>query len=722
MESPAPAAHPADGDVRAQLAAVLRSQSFVHAPSLSRLLSHIVERTLAGQAGDLKEYSLGVDVFDRGEAFDPKVDTIVRAQARRLRAKLREYYDGEGRGDTVVIELAKGHYVPAFAWRPAPPPSPAPTADRSRPYLLVFATIGAVTLIALATAAPRWIEARHRPITLSSEYVQITDFADSATAPALSPDGRMVAFIRGGDAFLSRGQIYVKVLPNGEAVRLTTSVNRKFAPVFSADGSRVAYSEATVTDVRASWDTFTVPVIGGEPSRLLANATGLVWLDPQHVMFSAFKAGSHLGIVTSTEARADQRDIYYPAHERGMAHYSYLSPDRASVLIVEMDREGVFQSCRLVPFDGRSPGRSVGPQGNCRSAAWSPDGKWMYFGADVAGQSHLWRQAYPDGVPEQVTFGPTEEEGVAIAADGRSLITSIGQRQSAIWIHDAAGDRPLSSEGFAYAPHLSSDGRRVYYLSRETPDAASSELRMIDIPSGRGTRLLPGLPFSGKGDITGRDYDVSPDEQDIVYAVRGDDGASTIWLARLDRRTPPRALAPNGGFVSFGAHDDVFFVTLSNETSYFTRIKKDGTGRERISSTSPIYNRGGVSPDGEWAVLFSPSPGGAPGGTMAVPVRGGRSRRICSGLCRAWWSPDGRYFYVSAYDESAPEHTLAIPLPAGTMVPDLPESGLNRSSNLSGIAGLRIIAQGVAIVGSDPDTYLYAKTNVLRNLYRVPLR
>ena len=148
-----------------------------------------------------------------------------------------------------------------------------------------------------------------------------------------------------------------------------------------------------------------------------------------------------------------------------MAHYSYLSPDRRSVLVVEMTGAHAFtQPCRLVPFDGSSAGRQVGPQGTCLSAAWSPDGRWMYFAAVVGGASHLWRQRFPDGAPEQITFGPFEEEGIAVAPDGRSLVTSIGMRRSAVWIHDAAGERAIVSEGYASAPRLSRDGTRVFYL------------------------------------------------------------------------------------------------------------------------------------------------------------------------------------------------------------------------------------------------------------------
>ena len=102
-----------------------------------------------------------------------------------------------------------------------------------------------------------------------------------------------------------------------------------------------------------------------------------------------------MGIVTSKPDRSDLREIYFPAHERGMAHYSYLSPDKKWVLLAEM--VDVFHACRVVPFSGESPGRQVGPDGACTSAAWSPDGQWMYFGVQVLGRRHLWRQRFPDG-------------------------------------------------------------------------------------------------------------------------------------------------------------------------------------------------------------------------------------------------------------------------------------------------------------------------------------
>jgi hypothetical protein len=93
--------------VRAQLVRMTRSRTFANAPVLRRFLEHIVDATLQEKTDELKEYALGVDVFGRGESFEPRVDTIVRVQARRLRSKLEEYYDTDGRNDPVLIELPR---------------------------------------------------------------------------------------------------------------------------------------------------------------------------------------------------------------------------------------------------------------------------------------------------------------------------------------------------------------------------------------------------------------------------------------------------------------------------------------------------------------------------------------------------------------------------------------------------------------------------------------
>jgi len=104
----------AAADVTAALDRVLASQAFANAGRLSRMLRYVVEKTLAGEVDQIKEYSVGVEVFDRRADFDPRLDSIVRVEARRLRARLAEYYDAEGRSDAIRFRLPKGGYAPTF--------------------------------------------------------------------------------------------------------------------------------------------------------------------------------------------------------------------------------------------------------------------------------------------------------------------------------------------------------------------------------------------------------------------------------------------------------------------------------------------------------------------------------------------------------------------------------------------------------------------------------
>ena len=513
----------------------------------------------------------------------------------------------------------------------------APASRQRRPAYRAVALI-VLPLVLLAGGAGLFYVAKPAvPVTSPSEYTQLTNFTDSATAPSLSPDGRMVTFKRGEDSFLSSGDIYVKLLPNGEAVKLTTEPARRYGPVFTPDGSRIAYTQITA----GSWDTWTVPVLGGQPTRLLPNASGLTWIADHRVLFSEIKTGFHMGIVTATEGRAESREIYIQPDEHAMAHYSHASPDRQWVLVVEMTGVHAFTDrCRLVPFDGSSSGRLVGPQGTCIAAAWAPDGQWMYFSAVVGGSSHIWRQKFPDGAPEQITFGPTEEEGIALATDGRSFVTSVGTRRSAIWIHDAAGERAILSEGYALVPRLSRDGTRVFYLlvrdwwlSARGRVAASAELRSLDPKSGKSESLLPGVSVS--------DYEISRDEKEVAFTTTDGNGTSQIWLAALDRRTPPRQIARGGDQVSFGPEEDLVFRSVA-EKNALIRIKKDGTGLSRVTAAT-VADKFGLSPDGKWVIASL-----AGGGTFAIPVHGGTPVKICATRsCPSIWSSDGRFVYVT---------------------------------------------------------------------------
>lgn len=163
-------------DVHLQLERILAANTFANAGRISRLLRYVVERTLAGEGDQLKEYVVGVEVFDRNETYDPRLDSIVRVEARRLRSKLEEYYQGPGKDDPVVITIPRGSYFATFAERkerdasvhqaaspsmplgPAashgvhPPTSPPPSR---RALAMVGFFAGVITVMLIASMSPR---------------------------------------------------------------------------------------------------------------------------------------------------------------------------------------------------------------------------------------------------------------------------------------------------------------------------------------------------------------------------------------------------------------------------------------------------------------------------------------------------------------------------------------------------------------------------------------
>jgi TolB-like protein len=103
--------------IRHELSRLLESPIFVQSNRLGRFLRFTIETTLAGQAEVLKEYLIGTEVYDRKPPYHPSEDSIVRSEARRLRSKLKEYYESVGKDDPVFIYYRPGTYVPVFRHR-----------------------------------------------------------------------------------------------------------------------------------------------------------------------------------------------------------------------------------------------------------------------------------------------------------------------------------------------------------------------------------------------------------------------------------------------------------------------------------------------------------------------------------------------------------------------------------------------------------------------------
>jgi serine/threonine protein kinase len=585
---------------------------------------------------------------------------------------------------------------------------------------------GAAALVLLVLAAIVatlfWLRMQAKT-TDNSTWTQITNLPDSVSQPALSPDGRMLTFVRGPATFAGPGQIYVKMLPDGEAVQLTYDGSQKMSPVFSPDGSRIAY---TSVDFK-NWDTWLVPLLGSHPHLWFPNASGLTWIDKGKILFSEIKDSDvHMAIVSANESRAEQHDVYVPPGSRAMAHRSRPSPDGKWALIVEMDR-GEWLACKLVALDGRSAVKTVGPaEGGCTEVAWSNDGRWMYFTSAASGAFHIWRQRFPDGRPEQVTSGPSEEEGIAMAPDGRSFITAVGSRQSSVWIHVKNDTRQLSLEGFSFDPKFIPDGTRLCYriLRGSLPDSDPSDLRIVDLASGRQESVLPDFAVVGVPHTT---YDMSPDGRQLVVSADRQ-GKHRLWLVSLDRQIRPHEI-PNveGTEPFYGPGGEIFFRGLDGNTAYAYRVHEDGTGLRKVFD-QPIAVLRGISPDGQWLVAKIPGPKGSTFGALPVrqslPVRTIATAAVGQNDNEVYWSGDRKTMYIrvpESYGLWAGARTYALPLPAGNIWPKIPAGGFQSEAEMAKFPGA-VLLNEFDSPGPASDVYAFSRMTAQRNLFRIPLR
>jgi Tol biopolymer transport system component len=364
----------------------------------------------------------------------------------------------------------------------------------------------------------------------------------------------------------------------------------------------------------------------------------------------------------------------------------------------------------MVPMDGSSHGRQVGPSsGGCTFAAWSPDGRWMYFTANPDGADHIWRQRFPDGQMEQLTSGPTEEQGIAMAPDGGSFVTAVALQNTSLWIHDASGDRQVSLEGNGANPKFTPDGKKLCYLIvREAPNNWTfyrdpGELRVADLESGRSEPVARGFQVL--------DFDISADGRQVVMwtADRG------IWLAPLDHSSAPRRV-PNveGAHPRFGPGGEIFFRKLGGRSTFVYRVNPDGSGLRKVIEQE-VFGLIDVSRDGRWIEGWAPLPGNGPPAFQAFALDGGPP--VTSGAFSPLrWSLDGRSLFTAG------AWTYSVPLRPGESLPPIPAGGFHSEEEIARLPGARKINASNIVPGPSAEVYAFYRVTIQRNLYRIPIQ
>jgi Tol biopolymer transport system component len=341
----------------------------------------------------------------------------------------------------------------------------------------------------------------------------------------------------------------------------------------------------------------------------------------------------------------------------------------------------------------------------------------MYLCATVQGQSHIWRQHFPEGEPEQITSGPTEEDGIAVDPSGGSLITSLGVHESAIWIHDPRGERSLSSEGEVLwwpTPVFGPDDNVIYYLLSRS-GSSNAELWRTIVDSGKSEPVVPGIPISA--------FDISPDGKQVVYTTSATGGAGELWVAAVDRSSPATKVNITGAqSPRFGGQGQILFQHAEGAVNFLEQINPDGTRLSKVLPY-PILDLHGISPGRKWVTVDLPktTQDGNSAAMMVVPLDGGAPRRLCVGYCVPTWSTDGKFLFIPVEDASrtSPGRSLAIPVGPGETLPALPAGGIPPRADASAVSGATSVGRAGLIPGKDLNNFAWVNTTVQRNLYRI---
>ncbi|HEV2326572.1 MAG TPA: malectin domain-containing carbohydrate-binding protein [Terracidiphilus sp.] len=200
------------GEQRAELAAVLASSGFSRAPTLAHLLAWLCEKLFSGATAQIKEYSIGVDVFHRGPEFDQETDSIVRVEVNRLRRRLAEYYQGEGAAHPLRISIPVGQYVPRFECHAVPETAvsgrealdgarPEAPPARLRPASRRIWWSGAAVLVLLLAAGYAWLRVREQKQSQAVEE-QVLLTPQPSQNPFGPPAGQEVRILAGSNRSL----------------------------------------------------------------------------------------------------------------------------------------------------------------------------------------------------------------------------------------------------------------------------------------------------------------------------------------------------------------------------------------------------------------------------------------------------------------------------------------------------------------------------------------
>lgn len=597
--------------VRAQLAKVLASETFVRSGRLSAFLQFVVEEQLAGRGSNLKEQVLAEELYKKGADFEGASDPVVRVDARRLRDKLREYY-ADAHDDPVVIRLPKGTYVPSFTSNglaaavrdPSSIATPA-KSDWKREWIV------SLTGLALVLLGLVWKQTDRRDSHPAyGSLTPLASYAYDEGPPALSPDGNTVAFSCPGEDGSGTLDICMKAVHSEAFRRLFSTPNFEVNPSWSPDGREIAF-------VRPRQGVFVISHLGGPERLVLASGTHVGWTaDSRHLIVRDRDMIGRFQLYKISLSSSEKHQLTHAS--TGLGEWTFaISPDGSRLAFVRTERPGV-SDVHVTGMSGGEPRRLTDWRGSIASVVWTPDGRDVIYSA----RGQLWRVSADSSIPNKGAAIPN----IPLQVDMLSMS----------------------------APRKDGSATLAFRVSQQR-----FELRIFDleVPPVEGKLVgLPPLAPTTRTDVPGP---LSPDGTQIAFASnRAAFREMDLYLMNRNGAGMPRRLtfmnademvvgswSPDGSRIAFDA-------AIKGNTDVYV-VSSNGGSPARLTIRAAIDGLPVWSMDGKF-IYFTSSSGLVPE-VWRIPAAGGDAEQITQGGgFQPQLSSDGRDLYYLDRPPSGP--------------------------------------------------------------------
>ena len=325
-----------------------------------------------------------------------------------------------------------------------------------------------------------------------------------------------------------------------------------------------------------------------------------------------------------------------------------------------------------------------------------------------------------------------------MSPDGDFFITSAGTVNNTIWVGSGGQERQVTFQGESGRPIITADGSTLFYVEQKS--GTGGQIMRMDLANQTTEPVLPGFRIALEEISWDTTFDVSPDGQRIAWVALDEDDNRQLWFATLGKGESPVQLpAEFPANILFGPDGSIFYSDGTEVDRFVYRIGEDGSDRQQVLDV-PIIWLEDVSADGQWLTArishgkyrVPGVPDHEPEGFVAIGtsvwayrVDGTQEPQLLSNDCFwAMWGPNERYMY---FEIGAEGTWLAVPIPEGQILPDLPPEGLPPQSAATSLGQIVVEGEGGLFMssfypGADPSIYAISRPSAHRNLYRVPIQ